>query len=385
MKEKIKIIHLITKLELGGAQINTLFTFKNLDKKIFKTYLLSGKNGILNKDLKNNPNCLIIKNLIRPLNPVKDLLCIFELIKSLKKIKPDIIHTHSSKAGIIGRIAAWLCKVPIIIHSVHGYPFSPYQFFLKRYLYITIEKMVSKITSSYIFVSKSDLKTAKRLNLKLNNFQLIRSGFPFEDYKNKYDKKEFINQKYALRENQILIGIIAPLKPQKGLFHMIKVAQLVLEKRPDVIFFIAGDGKLRFKIEKELKKLRIFANFRLPGFLFNIPTLLNRVDIGLSTAIWEGLPQSLIQFRLKKIPLVVSNIPGNSEVVKDQKNGYLIHLNNHQEFADRLIQLIENPQLLRKLGDFANEDFTEWDASHMVQLQEELYKKLIDDFKEKKK
>jgi glycosyltransferase involved in cell wall biosynthesis len=191
-----------------------------------------------------------------------------------------------------------------------------------------------------------------------------------------------LKKHYSIDKDQIVIGTIAPFKSQKGLFHLIKIAELVLRQRDNVIFFIAGDGKLRPKLENELKERKIFKYFRLPGFLFDIAPVIDIFDIGLSTALWEGLPQSLIQLRLKKKPLVASNISGNNEVVLQAKNGFLAELPDYKKFSDHLIDLIDNPKLRQDLGNYTAEDFSEWDAKFMVKAQENLYKKLIKTYTE---
>ena len=169
-----------------------------------------------------------VKDLVRQINPIKDLKALFQLRKLLKKIKPDIIHTHSSKAGILGRTAAFLLRVPVIIHSVHGFSFSPYQSFLKRTFYVTAEKLVSKITSHFVFVSNDDIGMAREKKLVKENYSLIRSGFPFKKFLKKSEDEKTVRESYNIKENDFVCGIIAPFKPQKGLFHLIEIAERVL-------------------------------------------------------------------------------------------------------------------------------------------------------------
>lgn len=373
---KIKVVHIITKLELGGAQINTVYTYEHLDEGKFETYLLSGPGGILTGKIQKKERFMIVDNLVREINPVKDIRAFFQVKKILKKIKPHIIHTHSSKAGIIGRVAAFSLRkkgVPAAVHSVHGFPFSPFQSFLKRKFFELTEKLAARITGHFIFVAEDDIKKAREKKiLHRDNFSLIRSGFPVDKFIKKRHDTRAIREKYQIREKDFVCGVIAPFKPQKGLFHLVDIAAQVIKKKKDVIFLIAGDGDLRPEIEAELKNRNIYENFRLPGFVFAIEEVIDIFDIGVTTALWEGLPQSLIQMRLKEKAVVASNIPGNREVVKDNKNGYLVDASDHKKFADRILYLSENSAERKRLSCF-KEDFSCWDADYMVKSQEELY------------
>ncbi len=370
--KKIKVVHIITKLELGGAQINTIYTYENLNPEEFDTYLVCGPGGILTGKIEKRDRFIIIKDLQREIRPVKDLKTFFHVFKVLKKINPDIVHTHSSKAGIIGRISASVLKVSCIIHSVHGFSFSPFQSFLKRNFFLVAEKIVSRLTTHFIFVSNDDIKVARQKKLVKDNCTLIRSGFQTKRFLKKSLNLASIRKKYNIKDKDFVCGVIAPFKPQKGLLHLIEIASMVLEKRKNVVFFIAGDGKLREEIENRLKKKGILENFRLPGFIFDIENAIDIFDIGISTALWEGLPQSLIQMRLKKKSIVASNISGNIEVIKHNKNGFLVDVFDYRKFSEKILFLINNKKERERLSNF-KEDFSEWDADFMVKAQERLY------------
>jgi glycosyltransferase involved in cell wall biosynthesis len=383
-KKKYKVVHVITKLELGGAQINTIYTYEHLDRELFDAYLISGPGGILTDTIKEKKNFIVMDNLIRAINPLKDFKAFRQLVKYFKSIKPDIVHTHSSKAGIVGRLAARVANVPVIIHSVHGFSFSPFQSFLKRTFFVTAEKLVSRLTSHFIFVAADDVETARSKKLIRGNHSLIRSGFLLERFLTKTaEQKEQKKQKelrsaYRIEENDFVCGIIAPFKPQKGLFHLIEIAERVIKSKKvaqinkNIVFMITGDGALREEIENRLKEKGIFENFRLPGFIFDIQDAIEIFDLGISTALWEGLPQSLVQLRLKKKAVVASDIPGNKEVIRDGVNGYIENVFQYDAFAEKILELMGDQQKRRRLAHY-DDNFSEWDAGYMVRKQEELY------------
>ncbi len=374
---RIIVVHLITKLELGGAQLNTIYTAEHLDPLRFDVYLLCGGGGLLKSRLVNQGRLITLPALSREIRFGKDLWALFSLMRIFKCLRPQIVHTHSSKAGILGRLAARLAGIPVIIHSVHGFSFSPFQSFFKRNFFLLAEKFCSRLTSHFIFVAQSDIRLARDKKLVAANFSLIRSGFPLKKFIGPPDDLAILKKKYDLPDGHFVCGVVAPFKPQKGLFHLVEIAARVIRQNPEVIFFIAGDGEQRQELENELQRRGIARNFRLPGFIKDVESAMDCFDIGVSTALWEGLPQSLVQLRLKKKAVVASAIPGNSEVIRDGVNGYLVAANDHERFASAILKLTADPVLRKQLGDYDGEDFSEWDVAVMVSRQEELYQRLL--------
>jgi glycosyltransferase involved in cell wall biosynthesis len=378
------VVHLITKLELGGAQLNTVYTAEHLDENGFKAYLVCGPGGRLKTSLAARERMILVPDLVREINPLRDIRALVSLWRLFRRLRPHIVHTHSSKAGILGRVAAFAARVPVTIHSVHGFSFAPAQSFLKRNFYLILEKLCRPLTDHFIFVAESDVRTARAHGLAASGYSLVRSGFPLQKFRCRLADTSPLKKKYRLRKDHFVCGVIAPFKPQKGLLHLLAVADLVIRENPQVVFFVAGDGEQRPLLEAELLRRGIARNFRLPGFIENIENVMDCFDIGVSTALWEGLPQSLVQLRLKKIAVVASDIPGHREVVRDGCNGRLVPVENHPLFASVILQLAVDRELRERWAGFAEEDFSEWAGERMVRLQEALYKRLLEDHVEKK-
>ncbi len=374
---RIIVLHLLTKLELGGAQLNTVYTVEHLDPNVFDVYLISGPGGRLQTRLGKAERLILIPALRRKISLVNDGRAFFSLLRFFRKIKPHIVHSHSSKAGILGRLAAFVARVPVVIHSVHGFSFSPAQSFFKRNFYLFFEKVCRPLTSHFIFVAESDIRTARAQHLLGENYSLIRSGFPLRKFRARRSEPAAMKEKYQLPDTAFVCGVIAPFKAQKGLFHLVDIAARVIAENPAIIFFIAGDGELRRELEAELRRRGISENFRLPGFIDDIENVMDCFDIGVSTALWEGLPQSLVQLRLKKKAVVASDIPGNREVIRDGVNGCIVPVTDHERFAAAILKLAADPLLRNRLGGYDGEDFSEWEAEAMVSRQEKLYKLLI--------
>ena len=173
------VCHIITKLELGGAQQNTLFTVSHLDRKRYRPMLVSGESGILDREAQGllGEHFYRVPYLVREISPLKDLLATRDLARLLNRLKPLIVHTHSSKAGIIGRLAARLAGVPIVIHTIHGFGFTRYQQPLHRWMLVAAERLIGRITTRFFAVSEANrLEGVERGFFQSDRCAIIRSG-----------------------------------------------------------------------------------------------------------------------------------------------------------------------------------------------------------------
>ena len=186
---KTKVAVIITKLELGGAQKVAISICEKIDKTKFEPFLICGCGGILDEETKNKIRVIFIKDLVREINPIKDLKALYSIYKVLKHEKPNIVHTHSSKAGIVGRLAARMCGIKNIIHTIHGFSFNDTQSFLKKNLFIFLEKLGAKFSKYLIPVSVENTTKGLQNNIgKEEQYHYIRLGVDIENFKNFKDK-----------------------------------------------------------------------------------------------------------------------------------------------------------------------------------------------------
>ena len=371
MVEKIKVVHIITLLELGGAQENTLYTCEHLDKNKFDVILICGKGGILDAQTKNIKT-YFVKELIREICPLYDLLAFIKIYKILKKEKPDIVHTHSSKAGIIGRWAVYCAKVPVIIHTFHGFGFNDEQNYFIRIIYILAERLTAKITDKLVAVSYENI--SKGLKNKIGNelqYTMIRSGIKLQDYQIKIDvekkKKEFA----IINEN--VVGMIACFKKQKAPLDFIKTAKLVCAEKSDAKFILVGDGVLRKRIETEIKKLNLEKNVILTGWRKDSNEIIKIFDVFVLTSLWEGLPRVIVESMAAGIPVVATYIDGTREIVQEGLTGFVVNPHETEKMAERILRLLNNADLRKKFSEEAKKRVQEFDINLMVSQQEKLY------------
>lgn len=380
---RVRVIHIITKLELGGAQENTIFTVKNLSRKIFNPALWSGPGGILTEEVSKNlgENFKLVPHLVRELNPKNDLLALWELFWLLrqekKKYSPIIVHTHSSKAGILGRWASFLAGIPIIIHSYHGFGFNDYQPFYLRWLFINLERATARITDSFIFVSRANMAKALQLGIgKDKGYHLIRSGIEIERFKPKAIDIQKKRKELGI-ENGKVVTMVSCLKPQKNPLDFARSAKIVLEHFPDVWFVHCGDGELRPDLEKLIKDLGIQDRVKLLGWRRDIPEIMWASDLIVLTSLWEGLPRVYPQAMASERAIIGTNVDGAKEAVINGVNGYLVAPKDYQSLAQKIIELLKDDKKRIAFGKKGAELVEEFDIWKMVQKQEELYQRLL--------
>lgn len=384
MSDKIPVVHLITMLELGGAQGNTIHTVRNLNRNKFDVYLLSGKGGYWDNEILNDPQLknsfFFIPSLIRELNPFKDMIALWNIYWALKKIKPTILHTHSSKAGILGRIAGWLANVPIIIHTFHGFGFNDEQKLWTKWGFILSEKIVAPMTNKLIFVSNSNRTEAMDLGIgKESQYALIRSGVPIKTIQTKAHQtnSDQLKNSLGLRKDSKIITTIGAFKPQKNLSDFLIVAEKLISAGNDIEFIIIGDGILKPNLMSLCESLKIKERVFFIGWRKDIPEILSISDLFVMTSLWEGLPRALVEAMIIGIPAVCFDADGVKDVLNN-KTGSLIKKKDTNSMVSEILNLLKNPSLYKEKSENAVKAIDiNFDIDHMVTQQEVLYQSLI--------
>ncbi len=370
MKKKIAVI--ITKLELGGAQKVAISLCEKLNKEFFEPVLICGCGGILDEETKKKIKVVFVKDLVREINPVKDIKALFEIYKILKNQKPDIVHTHSSKAGILGRFAAKLAGIKNIIHTIHGFSFNDTQNFFKKNIYIFLERFCSYFTKILIPVSTENI--TKGLQNKIGTkekYRYIRLGIDIDNFKNHHDFTPNLRQELNLNDNEFLVTTIGPFKPQKNLPDFIRTAKNILEKNKNFKFVIVGDGVLRTELEKMITEFKIADSVFLLGWRRDISGILNSSGVFVMTSLWEGLPISTIEALASGTVPVVNDVDGQREIIKDGFNGFLIKPYDIKSTEEKILLLADNEVLRKKMSQNAKNSIDEtFSLDYMIKQHE---------------
>jgi glycosyltransferase involved in cell wall biosynthesis len=382
---KVKVVHIITKMELGGAQQNTLYTVSHLNPEKFQAWLITGPGGELHEETLALGNTFVTRDLIRDVRPLQDARAFFQLCSILKKIQtaapqdaPIIVHTHSSKAGILGRWAARRSGVPIIIHSIHGFGFHEHQPRPVRAFYIYLEKLTARITTRFIAVSRANKELGCRLRLFTpERAVVIRSGIEIAHFRHGRVPKEKFRAALGIPPAAPVIAMVACLKPQKAPLDFIRVSDLVREAVPEAHYILAGDGELRGAVEQEIENRRLRERVHLLGWRQDISELLHASDMLVLTSLWEGLPRVFPQAMAAGVPVVATRVDGAPEAITDGVNGFLLAPGDVPGLAEKIIFLLRNPAAARVMGEQGAAMVEEFDSNRMMQQQEALYEELL--------
>ena len=380
-KRKLKICHVITRMIVGGAQENTLFTVVDHAQNGHDVTLVTGpspgREGMLLEMVKADGFRLeLFPDLVRELDPVHDLRAYFALKKFFRQEKFDIVHTHTSKAGIIGRLAAKAAHVPTIVHTVHGQAFHPYEKPWRNKLFITAETLAAKCSHRIFAVAQAMIDQCVSAGIApRERYQVVYSGMDMEQFLQASPTTE-LRQKLALPERKPVIATLARLSPQKGYEYVLPAALQVLEKRPDVHFLLIGDGPMRPELEKIAADAGVAENFHFAGLISpeEVPQYLVLSDMLWHLSLHEGLPRSVVQSMACGNPAIGFRLDGTPEVVLDGETGYCTAPENVEEVASRTLELLADPARMRSMGEkgkaLVREKFTH---QHMADILEKAY------------
>jgi len=385
---KVKVLHPITRLIIGGAQENTMLTAELLDPTEWAVDVYcgpqTGTEGSLIETVQERGIPLTIEpTFVREINPIKDLMALVRLTRFIKRNGYQIVHTHSSKAGILGRWAAKWAGVPIIIHTVHGWGHHDRQHPLVQRLYIALEKLTLLITDKLIVVSPRNIDKGLADGIgRVDDYVVIRSGIELERFGHPRVSRAEMRESLSIPHNAMVIGTVTRLSPQKAPLDFLRMAAALLardwgERSPSLYFVMVGDGPLRAEVETTASELGIADRVVLTGLRRDIPELMAAFDIFALSSLWEGLPRVLPQAMAAGLPIVATEIDGTAEAVQHGVNGYLSSPGKPMELADAVADLVTDSALAKQMGAAGCATVAEFGACKMVDQIDALYRDLL--------
>lgn len=385
--QPLRVAHIITRLIVGGAQENTLLTVEDQHRDYHDAVSLItgpglGPEGSLEPRAQAGGFDLrIVPEFQRAIHPWRDWKCYRAIIRHLRELKPHIVHTHSSKAGIIGRWAARRLGLPVV-HTIHGAAFHFGQPPLAFHLYQFLERLAGPWTDH--FISVSDAMTDQYVAAGVahrERFTTISSGFDVDRFMNPQKSREQVRQELNLAPNDIIIGKVARLFHLKGHQFVIQAAARVLKDRPHVKFLFVGDGILRPQYEAEIARLGLSKQFLFVGLVppEQVAQYIHAMDIVVHTSEWEGLARVLPQGLIAGKPVVSFDIDGAREVVLPGETGFLVPRGDVEQLADSLIRLAESPELRQQYGSTGRQLFMDqFRHQTMTRRIREVYFKVLE-------
>ena len=355
----MRVVHLITRMIVGGAQENTRFNCLDLvrdfgdDVTLVTGPSLGAEGSLLDKYNDTDLKVILVPELIRSIRPWTDFQASRRLKQILSQIRPDVVHTHSAKAGILGRSVAWKLRTPCIVHTVHGAPFHPYQAWPARKLYQLCERWAARRCHRLISVADAmtDLMVEARV-AERSKFVTIYSGMDTQPFLNANQSREAVRSRLGIDPESIVVGKIARLFHLKGHKYLLACAQRVVQSNPRIRFLLVGDGILREPIERDIDAMGLREHFIFTGLVSpdEIPELIGAMDMLLHVSLREGLARALPQALLAGKPVISYDIDGAKEVVIDGKTGILLPPQSIEPLGEAILGLANDAVLRDRMG-----------------------------------
>lgn len=364
----MRIAHVITRMIIGGAQENTLLNCLDLirdhgdDVLLITGPSLGPEGDLLSQGRAGELPVAMLPSLRRNIHPVHDAKAVREIGNALRDFRPDVVHTHSAKGGLLGRHVAWRQQVPVVIHSVHGAPFHDYQSFAARQFFIKCERWAAR--RCHAMISVADAMTDLMVQAKVaprEKFETISSGMDVDPFLNANNYRVALRSKFGIADDEIVFGKIARLFHLKGHDDLVSAAEICVKANAKIRFLLVGDGILRSSLQSRIDDLGLSRHFIFTGLVppTEVPALIGAMDGLVHTSYREGLARALPQALIAGKPVISYDIDGAREVAIDGQTGYLIPPGDVGRLAHAIELLAADPQLRGRMGGEGRGRFTD--------------------------
>lgn len=380
------ICHVITRLIIGGAQENTVLTCKGLVERGHRVILLAGpetgpEGSLWEAVRQSGANVVAVSSMRRAVRPWHDIAAYQELAQWFRKLQPDLVHTHSSKAGILGRAAAFRAGVPVIVHTIHGMSFNRTQPSLVRKSYQILERRAARVTDKIVTVADAMMEQAVFARLApREKFRTIRSGLDVNLFGPNTETRHAVRASWGVREDEVVVGTVARLFENKGYEDILAAMPRAVERNPKLRFVWVGDGPHRETYRRQLERLGLQRCVTMTGLVGpgEVARLMTGFDVLVHASRWEGLPRAVVQALLTEVPCISFDNDGAPEVVLPEETGLLVPLGDTAGLADAIVRLADDPAVRRRMGATGRRRCVdEFDWHKMVEKLEELYINLL--------
>ncbi|HEX3031852.1 MAG TPA: glycosyltransferase family 4 protein [Bacillota bacterium] len=339
----LRILQIGSGAEYGGATTYLLMLLEALKEQGWEVDYAGTPGKTLQVVRDSGYRVFPIPALQREIRPLKDWLALRQLRQVLRQEHYQVVHTHTSKGGFLGRLAARQEGIPAILHTVHGFAFHELSSTFQRKLYVRLEKTAARWCDRLITVNEEDRQQALKYHISdPDSVTTVYNGI---------DTRPFDGVAPSPGEKPcLLVGMVARLAPSKAPLDFVRAAALVLNHRQDVKFLLIGDGPLQSELEFEVSLLGLRDRILFTGFREDVPNLLADLDVFVLTTLWEGLPISLLEAMAMAKPVVSTRVRGPREVVEHGVSGYLVPPGDTLAMSEAILELLENPALCFRMG-----------------------------------
>lgn len=374
----IKVLHIHTLPIISGSGLNTFLSMNGMDRNIYKVELACAPGGrLIDLVRENHMEVKIFKNLVQPLNPVKDILAVVDLIFFLRKNRYHIVHTHNSKAGFVGRLAAKITGIPVVIHTVHGFAFHDQEPVWRQSLFRNVERIASHMCDKMIFISQPlvDWALREKIVLRPDKIAKIYSGIDLRQFRPvTEDEKNRVRKKWNIGNDDAVIGIVSKLWEGKGHEILIRAFKEVKKEIKGARLIIVGEGPLAGTLHDLVDSLSLTDSVVFTGFQMDVAEVISSFDVAVLPSYFEGMGRVLIEAMAMEKPVVASRVGGIPDLVKDGVNGFLIRPGDIKGFEDALKKLLNDKGLANIMGKDGRKRVTDkFSADAMVRSIDDIY------------
>lgn len=382
-----KIVRIIARLNIGGPAIHTVLLTAGLDSARFESLLVTGVVGPDEGDMRDlalakGVSPQVVPELGRELHPVRDLVTLFKLYRLLRRERPHVVHTHTAKAGAVGRLAARLAGVPVVLHTFHGHVFRGYFGPYKTRFFIALEKFLARRSDRLVTVSQGQRRELADYGIApLSKIVVVPLGFELEPFLTVTQQAGARwRREMGLPEGAPLVGIVARLTGVKNHRLFLDVARRVADAMPEAWFAVVGDGELRAELEACAAALGLAERVRFTGWVRDMPPVYAALDVVVITSLNEGTPVTLIEGMAAGRPVVSTAVGGVPDIVADGESGLLAPSGDADGLARAVAALLRDPARRQAMGQAGRESVRQrFSAARLVGDMERLYLSLLVD------
>jgi glycosyltransferase involved in cell wall biosynthesis len=378
-----KVLHVITRMVRGGAQENTLATVLRVDPSRFCSILATGpsdgpEGSMMGHVEASGVDVRLVPTLVRELSPIADYSALRTLRRLIEEVRPDIVHTHTSKAGILGRIAARRAKVPIVIHTPHGHVFHDYFGWAKTRSFIAAEKYCARRADRLVMLTENERKEHLQVGIgRPETLVTIHSGIDFAGLR-ATKRPEEVRAEWSISSGDQVIGTVGRLVPVKGQTHLIAAMPAILARAPTAHLVIVGSGPLEAQLRQTAKDAGIEERVHFAGFRADVANCLSAFDLFALPSLNEGMGRVIVEAMAMRLPVVASDVSGIRDLIVPDKNGTLVPAGDHNALAEAIASLLGDPLRSAAFGQAGYAmAIPHYSLDNMIGQIESLYEELL--------
>ena len=395
MTHRIRVMRLIARLNVGGPAIHATLLTQELDPARFQSQLVTGVEASHEGNMidlmmaasqalgetRERIEPLILPNLGREISPPHDLRTLSQLVRLMRRKRPHIVHTHTAKAGFVGRLAARIARVPVVVHTFHGNIFQGYFSPAKTRLFVGIERSLARSTDRIIVLSEQQKQEILGLGIgRAAQFETIPLGLDLKPFLDAARWRGELKAELGLSGQTPLVGVVARLVPIKAVHLFLEAAALVLKQHPDAIFAIVGDGELRTPLEAQARELGLDKSVRFLGFRADLPRIYADLDCVVLCSLNEGLPVAIIEALSAARPVVSTDVGSVGNLVSSSQTGLLVPTRDASALAQGISTVLDAPDAAASWGEAGRDRvYPALSIDRLVGDIDALYTRLLDE------